>query len=127
MHLLNSVRADWQQVGRQVCRAVLATRQEASLRILNGSYAAADAIFLQEAAPAFPARLASSAATLARTHLALVPPPVPGRERKESLGPYALSGALWHCLSGGLECLSGLTEKDHELKRVQYHGGCLPH
>ena len=79
MHLLNSVRADWQQVGRQVCRAVLATRQEASLRILNGSYAAADAIFLQEAAPAFPARLASSAATLARTHLALVPPPVPGR------------------------------------------------
>ena len=51
MHLLNSVRADWQQVGRQVCRAVLATRQEASLRILNGSYAAADAIFLQEAAP----------------------------------------------------------------------------
>jgi hypothetical protein len=79
VHLLNSVRADWQQVQRQVCRAVLATRQDAGLRILNGSYASADAIFLQETAPAFPARLASSASTLARTHLALVPPPVPGR------------------------------------------------
>ena len=94
MHLLNSVRADWQQVGRQVCRAVLATRQEASLRILNGSYAAADAIFLQEAAPAFPARLASSAATLARTHLALVPPPVPGRAEVHTAALLTLTLAL---------------------------------
>jgi hypothetical protein len=94
VHLLNTVRADWQQVGRQVCRAVLATRQEASLRILNGSYAAADALFLQEAAPAVPARLAGSAATLARTHLALVPPPVPGRAEVQTAALLLRRGAF---------------------------------
>ena len=94
VHLLNSVRADWQQVQRQVCRAVLATRQDAGLRILNGSYASADAIFLQETAPAFPARLASSASTLARTHLALVPPPVPGRAEVQTAALLLRRGAF---------------------------------
>ena len=75
LHLLNGLypRGEWQELQRQVCGAVLQTRQDASLRILNGSYAASDVLFLQEAAPTFAARSANQSSLLSRTHLMLLP------------------------------------------------------